>query len=268
MQFTASQNNFALGRGQVFFAAFLPGTRTPGPELYFGNTPDLKINTTSETLEHFSSESGVKEVDDAATLKTTRKLSLKTDNVSPQNLALLFLGSASALTVSSVTATAEAIVASRVVKDGFFALGVTPTNLSGVMNVTHGSVAIKTVGGSPTTYVEGTDYEVIYASGMVHVLPTGAIVSGVALTADYACPAYTRDAIISGSSPIEGQIRFISENVTGKDINYFIPYARISPNGEFALKGDTWQELDFQGDILKLSPSAVAVHIDGRTFLA
>ena len=268
MQFTAKANKYTLGRGQIFFAAFLPGTRTPGPEIYFGNTPELKINTTSETLEHFSAEAGVKEVDDAATLKTTRKLSLKTDNVSPSNLALLFLGSASALTVAAATVTGESIVGARVAVDGFFSLGMTASNLAGVMNVTHGSVVVKSTDTTPVTYVEGTDYEVIYDSGIVHVLPGGAITTGEALHVDYDCPAYTRDQTISGSQPIEGQIRFLSENVTGPDSNYFIPYARISPNGEFALKSDAWQELDFMGDILKLTPSTPAVQIDGRTFIA
>ena len=250
MQITAKANAYTLGRGQIMFAAFLPGTRTPGPEMYFGNTPEFKVNTTSETLEHFSAEAGVKEVDDAATLKTTRKLSLKTDNVNPANIALLFLGSTETLAVTGGAVVAEAIPTAKVAPDAFFSLGVSPSNLSGVKNITHGSVLVKSTATTPVTYVEGTDYEVIYASGLIHILPGGAIALNESITVGYTIPTYTRDVTISGSSPIEGQLRFISENVTGPDSDYFVPYVRLSPNGEFALKADTWQEIDFQCDIL------------------
>lgn len=265
MQFEASPNNYTLGRGQLFFARFLPGTKSPGPEVYFGNTPDFKINTTSETLEHFSSEAGVKEVDDSATLKTTRKLTLKTDNVSPSNLALLFLGSAEKLTAAARNVVGEVIAGARVAKDAMVSLGVTATDLVGAMNVTEGTVVVHK---GAALLVEGTDYEVIYASGLLHILPGGSVSDGDALTVSYDTALHTRDVVISGSSPIIGQLRFISENAAGKDSDYLLPYVRLSPNGEFALKGDTWQEIDFQGDVLKLTPATPAVTVNGRTFLA
>ena len=132
------------------------------------------------------------------------------------------------------------------------------------MNITEGSVKVHK---GATQLVEGTDYEVIYASGLVHILPGGSVAKGDALTVDYASPAHTRDVTLSGSNPILGQMRFISENAAGKDNDYLMPYVRLSPNGEFALKGDTWQELDFGGDVLKLTPSTPAVFVSGRSFI-
>ena len=251
MTLTAKPGNYTVGRGRVYFAAYLPGTKTPGAERYLGNTPDFKIAITSETLEHFSSEAGVKEVDEAATLKTTRKLTLKTDNISPENVALYFLGAANKITAAALTVTDEVIDASRVAADGLFQLGFSATNFQGARNLTAGSVVIKNAS-KATTYVEGTDYEVNYEAGLVHVLDTGAIIADAALDASYDAAAYSREQAISGAVAIEGMMRFVSDNPTGDNADYTFPYTRISPAGDFMLKGDTWQEVEFTGDIIRL----------------
>lgn len=263
MQFTPQPNNLTLGRGRVFFAKFAPGTRTPTAERYFGNTPDLKLAITPETLEHFSSEGGVKEVDDAVTLKTTRKATLKTDNMTDENLALWFLGSSDVLNVAAATVSDEVIAGSRVTVDGIVQLGVTASDPSGANNVN--SVVVTNTAGT-TTYVEGTDYEVDEAAGFIHILVGGDIADGQALKVDYDVPAHKRTRSISGKESIEGQLRFVSDNPAGENKVYVMPYVRLSPAGDLMLKGDTWQEVEFQAEIIK-SGGLAAVILNGQTFV-
>lgn len=262
MQFTAGENNYTLGRGQCLFARFIKGTRKPGAFLYFGNTPSLSINTTTEELKHYSSEAGTKELDGSAPLRTDRALSLETDNISPENLALLFLGEAQHTAVAASAIADEAIAASQVVKGGMIPLGVTDSNNLGARNVS--AVVLKN---GAATLVEGVDYEVIPESGLVHILPGGSIADGTALTVNYAVTAYSATRVISNSNPIEGAFRFISENATGTNYDYIMPYVKLMPDGEFALKGDDWQKIKFKGDVLKLSPSTAAVFIGQRVFM-
>lgn len=259
---TNKPGNYTIGRGRVYFAKYLPGTKTPGAERYLGNTPDFKIAITSETLEHFSSEAGIKEVDEAATLKTTRKVTLKTDNIDPENVALYFLGEASKVTVAGGAVAGEVIDGARVVEGSLFQLGFSAANFQGARDIEAASVVIKNAAGT-TTYVEGTDYEVNYDAGLVRVVPGGAIVEGANLQANYTVNAHSREQVVSGATAIEGMLRFVSDNPTGDNADYTFPYARIAPSGDFMLKGDTWQEVDFTGDIIKLG-SLPAMFRDGR----
>lgn len=262
MQFNAEPNNYVLGRGQCFFARFLPGTKTPGAFRYFGNTPSLGITTTSEDLKHYSAEAGIKEQDASVALRTDRALSLETDNISPENLALLFMGSATPTAVAGGAVTGEAIPGAAVVKGGMIQLGVSASNMLGARDIS--AVTVRNGG---TSLVAGTDYEVLPESGMVHILASGSVADGAALVIDYTVAAHTEQRILSGSLAIEGAFRFISENATGADTDYLMPYVRLMPDGEFALKGDDWQKIKFKGDVLKLSPSTPAVYVGPRIFL-
>jgi hypothetical protein len=61
-----------IGRGRLYFERFAAGTTTPeNGELYFGNTPELTLNQSAETIEHYSSEGGLKELDASVDLSIT-----------------------------------------------------------------------------------------------------------------------------------------------------------------------------------------------------
>jgi len=42
-----------------------------------------------------------------------------------------------------------------------------------------------------------------------------------------------------------------------------MPYVKLMPNGDFALKGDEWQQLSFNIEVLKKG-TLEAVYMDGR----
>lgn len=119
-------------------------------------------------------------------------------------------------------------------------------------------------GGTGTSYIEGTDYTMDYANGFLKLLSTGAITSGLDITVDFTTLSSTRDRVISGSTPVEGALKFIANNPKGKNINYKMPYVKITPNGDYALKGEEWQQIPFNLEILKpTSGLSEAIYADG-----
>lgn len=251
------QNNYVLGRGQIFFNRFLPGTRTPTDERYFGHTPEFTLNVEAENLDHWNAENGVKIKDESALIQVTRAVNFVTDNISPDNLALFFLGDASTVTDTGSTAEEETLT---VKKDRYYQLGVTASNPAGVRGVS--SVVVEDV--TPTTYVEGTDYEIDEDLGRLYILTEGSIDDDTELTVTYDIDASTRDRIISKNQQINGQLRFVAYNAVGKNVDYFMAYVRISPNGDFSLKSDEWQQLGFSVEVLELNRDTPAVFADGR----
>lgn len=88
----ADAMNYVVGRGRLFFGQFLANTRTARGQLYFGNTPALSLNQSEDTLDHYSSEGGVRVKDASVSLQNDSGGSFQCDNISLDNLALWFRG--------------------------------------------------------------------------------------------------------------------------------------------------------------------------------
>lgn len=240
-------NNYTLGRGELYFNKFGPNQAGIG-ERYFGNTPEINVTAEIETLDHFNSDQGIRVKDQSVVLEVTNTGSFTTDNISPENLALFFFGSAEAL--SQVGDVGESDTFTDVKPGLFYQLGVTsqnPTGARAVKNVVVEDDATPT----PTTFVEGTDYRIEAELGRIEIIPGGAITDGTNLVVTYDTDAYTQELIVSGESAVEGELRFISRNPVGDKIDYYWPWVKIMPNGDFALKSDEWQAIPFNFEVLQ-----------------
>jgi len=58
----------------------------------------------------------------------------------------------------------------------------------------------------------------------------------------------------------------VATNPKGVLLDYYMPYVRLSPNGEYALKGEEWQQIGFNLDIQKLDDTTESIYVDGRPF--
>lgn len=58
-------------------------------------------------------------------------------------------------------------------------------------------------------------------------------------------------ALVGSAHQIFGSLEFLSDNAVGNNMNYWFPYVNLAPNGNFALKGDAWQVLQFTAAALK-----------------
>jgi hypothetical protein len=256
--------NLTLGRGELWFAQYLAGTQTPGGERYIGNSPEFNATIETENLDHFDSDHGVNEKDESIPLSTNRTGSFITDNIDPKNVALFFFGESEIFSVAGATVTDEPINA---VSPGLtYQLGQTSTNPSGARMLSGTTAPVVTDdAGTPVTFVAGTDYNIDLTLGRLTVLEGGGIGEGDNLQVTYTTLASSRERIISGSQAISGALRYIAFNPAGPQLDWYMPYVKISPNGDYALKGDEWQQIPFSIEILK-KVGFEALYIDGRAY--
>jgi hypothetical protein len=252
-----SVGNRVLGRGEVHFAPFNNGqAQTPDGFRYLGNSPMFGLTTATQMLDHFSMDHGIKQRDQSIPLEITRSATLELDNIDYANLAYLFFGTSGEIVNAATSVSAESVNNGVGVTLGLeYYLGVGPTTPFGAGALTFhtGSSGVYTVVtnvGASTTYVEGTDYTVNINTGTITPLVGGAITANEALIANYKTAAATTVQTISGATPLEGQIRFIADNPAGANINYLFTWVKLTPDGEFALKGDTWMTMKFKIEIL------------------
>lgn len=254
--------NYTLGRGELHFSKFRSAqSQVPLAERYIGNSPDLSYTMESETLDHYNSDRAVREKDASVILQTNRSGAFTTDHVSPDNLAMMFLGEAALLTTAESTVADETL--GEAVVGYSFQLGTTDASPAGARNVS--AVTLSGEAGTPE-YTAGADYVVDPVLGRITVLEGGEISNGDILVAAYTIDASVRDRVVSGSNPVEGALRYIARNPEGKNLSYFIPWVKITPNGDFTIKGDEWQTLPFTIEILKKG-ALEAIYIDGVPYV-
>lgn len=260
MAFVVPTDNYTLGRGAVLLAPHKTGTKLAAGYRDVGNSPALSINITTNTLDHYSARAGAKEKDGSFALDTTRTATLEIDNINSDNLALLFLGSASTVTDAGGTVTDEVVAVVEL--DRLYQLGQTASAPFGIRGIAASGVTVTNEAGS-TTYVENTDYVLDRTTGLLQPLDSGSIAANSNIKVDYTRSATSRSRVISGSTPFEGAMQYIAENAEGTDLDFFAPYVKITPNGDFELKGDNVQKLSFKLEILKATGMS-AMYIDGR----
>jgi hypothetical protein len=253
------QKNYTLGRGQLFFQKFDENGVAVGGQRYIGNTPEINLTSESESLDHFDSDAGVKEKDKSVLLSLNRTGSFITDQISPANLALFFLGSETITNVAAVTDATHAIA--DVLTGQRYQIGANPSNPAGVRNVS-GVTIVK----GATPLVLGTDYTLDADSGGVTFLDSSATVNDgddVVVTYDLAASAH--NTVVTGASAsINGSLFYKSNNPEGAQFDYFWPKVTLKPDGDFALKGDDWQQISFSFEILKKDDNTEAQYVNGR----
>lgn len=350
--------NQVLGSGKLYFDKFLPDSETRTGERYIGNTPSLSTTGTYTDLPHYDADNGLIEQDDNVTLRVDRNGAFTCDNISAENVALMFGGAdAFAETIVAAPGSSDTFLTvkpgyyyqlgtSELVPDGagnvsnvvvtnnsglhaFGAItvggqpvaaevmtlngqtitfraaapglhevligantsataqnliaeinafpGVYDVEASGATNIVSVRAIASGVGGNAITLTETVaaagftvsgatlaggsasgvigetgNYTVDLVNGRVYILETAVdITDGDDLEVQYDLGTTTRTTIIDSNLAAEGTLRFIANNARGTDKNYFWPRVKISPNGEYALKGETWQMMAFNFAVLK-----------------
>ena len=265
---------YTLGRGEVFFNKFKPGTNIGEGERYLGNTPEYSLTNDVETLDHFNSDRGLREKDESVLLEISSSGSMNCDNISGENVALFFLGNL--LTKSSTSVTAQKEVFTSWKRGLTLQLGTTdatPTGVRQVSNVKVGKAAKSAtlnltgdISAIPGVTIVGADgnYEVDLELGRLYLEPTSTEINGdIKLVVQFDVAAQSREMVISSNDVVQGSLRFVSHNAKGENKDYFFPKVTLSPDGDYNLKGDDWQSMGFTFEALKL-PGRERVYIDIR----
>ena len=241
--------NYTLGRGRVYFARFDDENdiaETPGTFRHLGNSPEMNLTIETENLDHVSSESGVREVDDSVALSVTRSGTLILDDIQPDNLGMFFFSEdgASEHTQDAVSSDTDYTLpgTNRAIKAGeTFFIGVSAANPIGIRDLT--KLVVKT----PGSLTVNTHFTIDRDAGTITFTATGAT-SLASNSADVvvtyqATAAKKYPQILSGSAPIQGAMRLIEDNPKGDNNTWIMPKVTIRPNGDISLKGDEWRQI-------------------------
>lgn len=244
-------NDYNLGRGIVYFAPLDSG----GLPLGFrdlGNAPEFNISFETETLTHQSSRQGLKVTDKEVVISQECKLSLTLDEINFENLAIAMSGAAlndQDINLYKVGVTnAELATAAEYVQNRWYDLRDPATGKRAFNITTAGHVVLKHNAGA-TTLTAGTDYTLDAKMGRVFVKVasvTTALTFDLTLNAG-AVPIDMVRALTSSS--ISGALKFVASNPADGDkyTEYHFHKVSLKPQGDLALIGDDWSQMQFEG---------------------
>ncbi|AEG53114.1 hypothetical protein [Sinorhizobium meliloti] len=253
---------YTLGRGEVHFSRFRPGTQLGEGYRYLGNSPEFSLTLESEELAHFNSDRGIREKDKSITIEVSRSGNLVLDEITMENLAYFFFSAAGKQVVAEAGGAVVGYAINDVVLGRSYQLGESDSNPVGDVKISATGLSVKA---GATVYVLGTDYVADLERGLITILEDGAIAAGSDLTVDYTTLATSYDLILSGSEKVEGAMKFITRNASGEDRVYTLPYITLAPNGDYNLKGDDWQQIPFTVEVLRKG-ALEAIYLNGLPY--
>lgn len=252
--------NFTLGRGKLYLAPFKTGTKLPDGFLYIGNTPSLNMTSNQQDLVHYDADHGIKQPDESVLLQLDRTIAVEADNINYANLAKYLLGSTTEITTTAATVAAESHLA--VHPGASYLLGQSadvPAGLRGLGSVT----TVTNDAGAPVVYDVDDDFTFDLAAGTITVVDGGAIIDGTNLRVTYTTLAQTFTQVVSGEIEFQGAMLFVADNPAGENINHLFTFVRFAPDGDYALKGDTWQIMKFKATSLLPQDGRAAWYANG-----
>lgn len=265
----ARTKNYTLGAGKLFFDRFDENGQSTG-EFYIGNTTSLTGSTDETREEHYSSDEKERAKDASVVTQSDQSVSFTTDDIQPENLAMLWKGTAEMLTVAPVASTTENV---KVLRGRWYQLGVNPVSPTGARALTVTAVtddAAEPVAIPATTGPGGTNqnYQVDAELGRIFIKEDAPdITDGDTIKVTYTAAGHSREVIISKGETIRGSMRYIADNTTGVNRDDFWPLVELSPDGDYEFKADSWTEMSFTGEVLKRE-GWEKHYVDGRPVVA
>ena len=253
---THTTEDYNLGRGKAYFSE-LDANGLPGAYRDLGNVTELNISVEKEELDHQSSREGLKQIDKTVVLSQKVTISsLVMDELNFENIAFFFSGSASQEANAAQTGVPSPSGNLTVTTKGRWyelyegASGQPTTDCQGARIYDIGTVSIQSAEG--TAMVEGTDFDVNEAMGMIFVRYAGAMDAGdydVTIAANASGAANIDVMKALQTSAIEGALKFISENPASLDHQYEWQFhkVKLSAEGDVPLIGDDWTTLTMSG---------------------
>lgn len=155
---------------------------------YIGNATKFEIKENSEKKERISKDrSNYGSALNTVFIKKPAEVNITLDDLDKDNLALVFLGNTSTVSVTGASVTGEDVVG---YKDTI--IKTAKRKIS--------AVAVKHTTGTPV-YVLNTDYSIVDADlGLIKVLATGAITDAQALKIDYTYGSMTSNKVAGGTN--------------------------------------------------------------------
>ena len=231
----ALQNYYYSGQGSLMAAVRDPLTGKPMGFERIGNVPELTLDIEVTNFEHKESESGARGLDLIINKERKGKFSFKMESITPANLALGLMGSAS--TVAGATVSGETVKVYLGLR--------TPLEHPDVSGVT---ITIDAV-----PLVPGTDYTLDEANGVI-IWPETAttnVSAGDTATVGYTYGGYDRLDAFTQSNANERYLRFEGLN-TVDDSRVIVDLYRcqFDPLTGYGLINEELASVDVTGSLL------------------
>lgn len=261
----ARTKNYTLGAGKLYFDRMDDDGNLTG-EYYIGNTTSLTGSTDETREEHYSSDEKERAKDASVVTQSDQTVGFTTDDIQPENLALLWKGTAETLAVSAITSTTENLT---VMRGRWYQLGVSPTSPTGARLLTISAVTDDA--GTPVAIpggAGGANYDTDPELGRIFIKEDAPdITDGDVVKVTYTGGAHSRTVIISKGETIRGALRYIADNTAGENRDDYWPLVDLSPDGDYEFKADSWSEMSFTGEVLK-KEGYEKHYVDGRPVAA
>lgn len=254
--------NLAIGKGELHFAPFKPGTQTPDGYYLVGNCPEISLNREAETLPHYNSMAGFRRKDEEITIESMMTGSISCDDVRPQTAALFLMGQEVTLTVASATGQTTTIIGAN--KGRTYQLGETLSQPSGARQIEVTEVNLTST--PATVYTAGTDYVVDEQLGLLTIPLTSTIPANSNLTVEFDQTAHTRSQVIASDNEAQGAMKYISYNPIGQRMDYFFPWVKVRPNGDISLISEEWMTIPLTIEALYKGDLSLC-YLDGRPLI-
>ncbi len=251
---TPNTEDYNLGRGIIYFGEKnANGTFKPWRDL--GNAPAFTVTTDSETLQHFSSRTGLKTLDREVTLSRTMNLGFTVDEWNNENLAMAFSGDSAAPVNAAVAGFAkyELVPAGSLEGGRWYDV----QNSAGLKayDVLSANLTVST--SAAITLIEGTDYTLDTEMGMFFLISTAtrvitAVNAGNALDIVVSARAGAR-AVQSiealSKTEVKGRLLFISSNAAANGFKrrFYFRQVTLKTEGDLSMIGDDWGAMQFTG---------------------
>jgi len=210
---------------------------------YWPQTSAITLSVSSEGIDVDDQDSAVATPLFTVTTKTARTGVLTCRDNSGPVMAPFLMADESTATQTATPVVAEPLNEGNGVTQGrYYQIGKT-LNKAGARNIS--SVAVKDA--TPTTYTVTDDYVVDAASGMLYVVPDGAIDDDTVLLIDFTPEANTREQLVTNSDgAMVGELIIHENPARGVPRIWTIPYVEFSPNGDVQLQSrDGPREMSF-----------------------
>lgn len=261
----ARTKNYTLGAGKLFFDRMDENGNLTG-EYYIGNTTSLTGSTDETREEHFSSDEASRDKDASVVTQSDQTVGFTTDDIQPENLAMLWKGTAEQLAVAAAPNQTDTLT---VLRGRWYQLGVTPLSPTGARSISIDSVTDNAT--PPVAIPDDTgpantnlNYEVDLELGRIFIKEDAPdIADGDTIIVTFDIAAHSRTVIISKGETIRGALRYIADNTAGVNRDDYWPLVELSPDGDFEFKADSWSEMSFTGEVLK-KDGLFKHYVDGR----
>lgn len=257
----ARTKNYTLGAGKLYFDRF-DADDNPTGEFYIGNTTSLTGSTDETREEHYSADEKSRAKDASVVTQSDSTVGFTTDDIQPENLAMLFKGTAEQLAVGAVSSTTESFTVKR---GRWYQIGVSPTSPTGARALTVSAVTDDATTPVPVPGGDGgANYELDLELGRIFIKEDAPdVADDDVVKVTYTAAAHSRTVIISKGETIRGSLRYIADNTAGENRDDFWPLVEISPDGDYEYKADSWSEMSFTCEVLKRD-GYERHYVDGR----